>query len=330
MRLKGFKSLFTMNITLLDGRELTVYPKAEQPEKIELDEFGLDKTGQYLSIGNRKFVKPSQTIIERGLSTFKIQMFLDNAWFLFENAEIILNDSRMFLAPVGVKSGLAYVGEGGFRNPTVGIYLEWWLNHKEVSRTSDGNLIWYIAGSPLSGMHGCSSVSADGTIHKEDSLLSFSKVWHTFIDVNKRYTEAKQLCQSHSLEELLIKLRGEFYTKELDALRQECIDLAVLYNNKPNWPADGTHQKKLVKTARRYQMQIKWREIMDFYAIFSEKEAEMKHVRDHGDTDRYRTILHELAEQSTAFVNTAFGNNINRICLTDVINFAKSRLRQNL
>ena len=167
---------------------------------------------------------------------------------------------------------------------------------------------------------------------ESDKMLYFAVIKNIEIIGEAAYKLSKEFKELHSdipwrhIEKMIHVLVHGYYSISAPLL----YDLAVLYNNKPDWPADGTHQKKLVKTARRDQMQRQWREIMDFYSIFSEKEAEMKRVRDLDDTNRYRTILHELAEQSTSFVNTAFGNNINRICLNDVINFAKSRLRHNL
>lgn len=118
-------------------------------------------------------------------------------------------------------------------------------------------------------------------------------------------------------------MHGEEYREHIDALRQECIDLAVLYDNKPNWPADGTHLKKQVKAARRVQMQVKWHEIMRFYAIFAKREEEMEQAKAVGNTSEYRKLLNELALDSTEFIEATFGRNVNRICLTDVINFTK-------
>jgi len=71
------------------------------------------------------------------------ELFVANAHFLFENRERIFADSRMFLAPVNVMSGGAYVGQ--FVKPTVGTYVEWWL------RRGREELAYHVSGSPLSG-----------------------------------------------------------------------------------------------------------------------------------------------------------------------------------
>lgn len=315
----------TKIITLLDGRAMTVYTKEKQPDKIEGTNLHLDMTGQYLRIGKRGFYTPDDTIVERGLGAFQSQIFIENAWFLYENSDKVMSDSRMFLSLVDVGNHLAYFGTSGFRYSTIGTYLEWWRHFSESSIDSNGNLIWYMAGSPLTGANACRSVNPQGKNMKMDDGKSFSSVWRSFIEVNRLYSGIAQRCESYSLEETLIKLKGENYGYYLEDLRQECIDYATLYNNRPNWPQNGTHLKKMVKASRKTQMQIKWKEIMDFYEIFIEKEKGIDKMKKEGNTITYRELLHELAELSTEFISKTFGRNVNRICLTDVINYAKYR-----
>ena len=85
-------------ITLLDGRTLACYPKA----------------GTAMS-----------SLPDNGGKNF----FTDHALFFFDHREQILSDSRMFLAPVPIASGLAYVGSCGFQHPTLGVYIEWWMRY---------------------------------------------------------------------------------------------------------------------------------------------------------------------------------------------------------
>lgn len=156
-------------IKLIDGRELTVYPNdAQKTDGTAEDKFGLDTTGQYLTLGGQRPKERSLTLLERGLSAFNCRLFVENAWFLLKNADEILSDSRMFFAQLDINNHLAYTGTNGFQHPTIGIYVEWWLHYKDVSVTPEGNLIWFIAGSPLSGAHTCSSVKPDGK-HKPRS-----------------------------------------------------------------------------------------------------------------------------------------------------------------
>ena len=121
-----------------------------------------------------------------------------------------MQDSRMFLAPVAVQSGLAYTGTSGFRNPTVGVYLEWWSCCKGAVR-SGGNgaesLVYYMAGSPLSGANRCAAVHEDGT-EEGVALRSFSDYWRSFMKINQRYSEAKARYQAYSLQQVLDILKS--------------------------------------------------------------------------------------------------------------------------
>ena len=117
-------STFT-SITLLNGKELPLFLKLEQPTKIVQDTVSLDTSGLYLSMGNYKprFMKESdEAEIER---QYNHHLFTENAWFLLEHAKEIFSDSRMFLAPVGVNNRIAHFDNSRFRCPTVGVYLEW-------------------------------------------------------------------------------------------------------------------------------------------------------------------------------------------------------------
>lgn len=314
-----------MKITLLDGKEMTVRPKEKQPERIEGNNLRLDTTGQYMRIGKHGFYHPDDTIMERGLAVFKSKIFRENAWFLWENADRIMSDGRMFLTPVDVGNHLAYFGASGFKNSTIGTYLEWWLHFSDSSIDKNGNLIWYMAGSPLTGANACRSVNKQGESVKMADGTSFSSVWQSFIEVNCLYSEMAQRCESYSLEETLIKLKGEDYGYYLDDLRQECIDYATVYNNRPNWPQDGTQLKKIVKASRKTQMQINWREIIAFYYSFSQQEDKLQKLKEEGNIKEYRKLLREMAENSTRFLLETFGRNVNRICLTDIVNYAKYR-----
>lgn len=312
-------------ITLLDGRDMTVYLKEHQPDKFEDNNLHLDTNGQHLSIKEHGLYKPDDSIIERGLSSFQIQIFLENAWFLLENADRVMSDSRMFFSRFVTKRNLPNIGMNGVKNTAIGIFLEWWLNFSEKSIDQAGNLIWYMTGSPFSGQKVCYSVTLDGKKVKKTEKPDFFEVLGSFREINKIYSKVKEECEFYSFEETLIKLRGEEYGQYLKDLLQEHIDLAIVYNDSPNWPEDGTNLKKMVKASRKTQMQIKWREIMQFYEIFVEKEKRIDKMKEEDNTLKYRELLHELAELSTEFISETFGRNVNRICLTDVINYAKYR-----
>ena len=167
------------------------------------DDLKLDTTGVYFSL-KRNSASPDKKKEESAEKALSERFFLDHAFYFLEHADRVFSDSRMFLAHVPVVSGIAYTGTSGFTHPTLGIYLEWWLNcEADVRHDSDGNdaLTYYIAGSPLSGCNKCACVYSDGST-KSISHHSFLPVWSTFIDLNRRYTEAKYIYESYSLQEV--------------------------------------------------------------------------------------------------------------------------------
>lgn len=186
-------------MTLINGCELCCFPKPQQPGSVAPDELRIDTTGEYLTVGNRRPVKRRDD--ER--QTDK-KFFTDHAFFFFRHASSILKDSRMFLAPVPVQSGLAYVGASGFHAPTLGVYIEWWL-YGEGNATTDSEgreaLTYAIAGSPLSGRNSCACVYPDGST-ATISHASFQPLWRDFVRINKRYNEAKARYEAYTLQEV--------------------------------------------------------------------------------------------------------------------------------
>ena len=194
-------------ITLLDGRTLACYPKAEPDPQID-NRWNLDSTGQYLTIGRQKpVVKPTPPEEEQAT-----QYFADYACFLFAHRERILSDSRMFLAPVTVNNHLAYTGTSGFRRPTLGVYIEWWMQFAPAIISNSGDKYWllyFVAGSPLSGSNRCGIVNRYGESKYVRIPGKFTRLWAPFIDTNKRYDEAKELYEAYSLKEVVKILFAE-------------------------------------------------------------------------------------------------------------------------
>ena len=199
------KSKYYLELT--DNTCIEAFPKAEQPEKIEKDNLALDTTGEFLQMGGgRKRRKKIATCTDEE----QLKLFLQNAHRLIGESDKIMADSRMFLAPVPIRNGLAYTGTSGLKNPTLGVYIEWWRNYK-CAWTKDKygvrQPIYYIAGSPLSGCNACAYVDTEGNGHTV-SVYPFNNVWRSFIEVNANYTEAKQLYEAYSLEEVIARLFG--------------------------------------------------------------------------------------------------------------------------
>lgn len=187
---------------LLDGSKLKGYPSANPLTPVS-NAFSLDTTGQYLSFGRKPARTPKNNEAERQRGH---KLFYENVPLFLANADKILSDSRLFLAPVPVQNGLAYTGTSGFHRPTLGVYIEWWLYYKEDSIDRKGRPIWYISGSPLSGCNVCASVDRKGKGHQAKLNGRFSSVWGTFVDVNARYDEAKRRFMAYTLEEVVALL----------------------------------------------------------------------------------------------------------------------------
>lgn len=344
----------TYTITLMDGRELPCVMKAEQPETVYEDVMKLDTTGEYLKFGRRKTKVPEEDVLQRAAWQYNHYILTKYAWYFLENAEKILSDSKMFLAPVKVQNGLAYMGTGGFMRPTLGVYLEWWLHCSDASRDVNGDLVWYISGSPLTGSHCCAVVTPVGKEKRMSEPVPFGKVYKTFMDVNTRYTEAKQRCEAYSLEEVLIRLKGEDYKYRLIDFQHEIIQMVMDWDRKSiereySWLK--TKYKKLVFDNKRIQLEHYRSIIFEFYEKYLErqqrvKELETEYVAEHralkqrlhsGTLQRdyhrllaeasreYKAKKREQSELFNQFIKDTFGRNPNQITPSDILLFAKGK-----
>ena len=73
-----------------DGICIEAFPKAEQPERIKFN------------------AAEQETLDQR-----RLKLFLQYAHRLIGESDKIMADSRMFLAPVPIRNGLAYTGTSG-------------------------------------------------------------------------------------------------------------------------------------------------------------------------------------------------------------------------
>ena len=194
-------------IELTDGTRIEAFPKAEQPETIKEDKLALDTTGEYLQICRRKR-KPKRSTKRDTIAQQPGELLCRNLHRLIAESDKILADSKMFLAPVPIQNGLAYFGTSGFQNPTLGVYIEWWKHPKcawVIDEFGEKQPLIYIAGSPLSGANKCAYVGAEGESYGV-SATNFAPVWQSFMNVNTRYTEAKQRYDAYTIEEVIERL----------------------------------------------------------------------------------------------------------------------------
>ena len=110
-------------ILLKNGSVLDCYVKEDKPMTTKPDVVGLDMTCEFLRTKGSPKKKP-RTIQKEPWE----ELFLKEAFFLYEHRDAIYADSRMFLTPLPFDNNLAYTGTSGLRNATLGVYLEWWDN----------------------------------------------------------------------------------------------------------------------------------------------------------------------------------------------------------
>lgn len=129
-------------IQLLNGNVLDCYP-LEQPENKVDNALKLDTMGTYLAISGKKPTAAPRSDEEKEEEK---KLFLNNAFRFLQYRDRIMSDSRMFLCSVPIQSGIAYTGTRGFQRPTLGIYLEWWLNcERALFCEKDGNRFGHLS-----------------------------------------------------------------------------------------------------------------------------------------------------------------------------------------
>lgn len=181
-------------IVLLNGRVLDCHPRAD------LSPDNLMTTDEHAQRSIAK--KTTQTYKETEADK---KRFIKNAFFFLAHKERILADSRMFLCPVPIQSGMSISGTSGFENPTLGIYLQWWEKCEAAIRTDKKgrhSLLYKLSGSSISGHNICSEVYEDGST-KDVEMHPFKDYRDTFISINNLYKSAKQRYQAYSLQQVL-------------------------------------------------------------------------------------------------------------------------------
>lgn len=99
---------------------------------------------------------------------------------LLKDAEKILSNHELACEIVPVSNGTAQTGT--YSNPTVGGYLDWWLNHPEFSRDKNGRFIWKLSGSILSGANACQAADENGEAHVAELRQCFNATYRSFIE----------------------------------------------------------------------------------------------------------------------------------------------------
>lgn len=270
------------------------------------------------------------------------RLFPENAWTIYNNADKILNDTRMFFAPVNIRNGVAYIGDKPFEKPTVGIYLEWWMKYPETSIDRDGNLIWFISGSPLSGANASMSVSPSGMCYKVEETPHLNEIMRSFSTVNHSYDKQKQEIEPYTFEEVLTILRGKEYGNTIKNIQEELNLLSRLYDHR-----EGYDSSRIIKSSQRTTLQRLRKPIMEFFDDYSlvekgmyklkeEYEEKLKGLREKYPDEGaefyiqqsaaiypYLASLRVLVSMVESFMADTFGRNPNKLDFIDVIRWAR-------
>lgn len=261
---------------LLDGRNIETYPIKGAEGTEGLNKLALDDTGTYLRLGRNKPMKAPQGVSEEEKA--EAELFTKNAYFLLLHANDILADSRMFLAPIrGITSGIMYTGTSGFRHPTLGVYIEWWLNCEEsVIEQENGEvkLVYKLMGSPLSGMNHCGVVAQDGTTGIQ-SLPSFLPLWSKFMNINTAYDEYKFTCEAYTLEEVLAILRnGEKDVPLLEATQRSMRWRTIAKETKIKLKKAKDKIREMERTIRLLHIRIHAADLLPHYIAYLKRKQE--------------------------------------------------------
>jgi hypothetical protein len=139
------------------------------------------------------------------------KLFISHAFFLWEHKDRILQDDRMCYCPVHMGNNLAYVHINGIATNTLGGYLTWWSEFERSRRKNRHNccsFIYFLGGSPLSGMNHCGEVFESGKT-KTITVSPFKDYWKSFAEVQNRFLLESYIVRAYSLETVIDILERE-------------------------------------------------------------------------------------------------------------------------
>jgi len=167
----------------------------------------LDKTGQYMTIGNKRPNKQSELSPEQLAHE---QLFAESAWLLFNHRNQILADPSMIYAPVNMRNGLMYAGTKPFDGATIGVYLDWWYKCAgtiQIDERGVPRLMIRFGGSPLTKINKCRMVAYDG-VESEISSKEFRFIYESFAEINHRYQRPDERpAKPYTLEEVVKRIK---------------------------------------------------------------------------------------------------------------------------
>ena len=166
----------------------------------------LDTTGEFLSVNPF----PSHPIENSSIVNDAVELLTNNLCFLWSHKKQILSNPKMAFAEVQVGHNLAYTGTSGMRGVRLGVVLEWLGRCPQAVRTSasgDKSLMFFFAGSPLSGCNQCVFIDRYG-IREAISVSPFRPIWESFMEINEDYSFRDMPEDVFTLEEVINILKG--------------------------------------------------------------------------------------------------------------------------
>lgn len=168
----------------------------------ENNEWKIDTNSEYFALGGRKFKRK----VVNNNETDREMFFAKNVFLFCHNADKIMKTNKMRNAKVPGLNGLMYTGTSGFRNPTLGVYIEWWnANDAAFIKNENGEveaLMYKFGGSPLSGANTCHFVHSDGSITKSSVYGKFKTLWSSFMKINQR-EDANKNDEAYDIEQVV-------------------------------------------------------------------------------------------------------------------------------
>lgn len=210
----GIKNIPSGKITLLNGSVLDCYPQGQDGNTVDYGFLDVD-TEEYKS-GIRK--ERLRELWNAYSDETVLQLFLDNAFLFLDSSNLVFSDSRIFLSPIPIRHKLLLKDDTALRNPTLGVFVEWWRTCRSSDfMDSDGKewIVCRLYGYPLTGTNKCDILNRNGET-RHNAVRSFNEAWHAFADINSRYDDAKSKYMSYTLRESLFVLSKEHIHVNID------------------------------------------------------------------------------------------------------------------
>ena len=133
------------------------------------------------------------------------KLFMENAWFLYDNKDEILRDERMRQALVEMSNGLMYFDAKRFQCVPLCVYLQWWTEcegSRYQTSTGQSALICQWGGSPLSGINTCHIVDQEGNTEKV-SIQHFMGCWRSFLQIIHQSEKSTPSSSPYTLHDVI-------------------------------------------------------------------------------------------------------------------------------